>query len=254
MGGSGNAQRPDDRAQSILRCPAHCHGRLGHGRGCQSACVTDTFENILNVRCKFNVTGPIPFIRTPNFSTIDARYQSLTTLGVRSRTGQRAERHVGMVSARAVPVSVSARLVPVIVAMPKCPFDLPLPAKLAEYAPLIYARVGPACRERAIDAPRTTRPARTPVSKKRRRRRLTEPSSKRTSFSVRCQTVGRPPSDAARRPGEESPGSTGTRCRLTAGGGDPRDSATESKPPDRRLRAGRRVRVKGCGKSAPRGR
>ena len=32
-------------------------------------------------------------------------------------------------------------------------------------------------------------------------------------------------------PVEESPGSTGTRCRLTAGGGDPRESATESKPP-----------------------
>jgi len=31
---------------------------------------------------------------------------------------------------------------------------------------------------------------------------------------------------------EESPGSTGIRCRLTAGGGDPRDSATENKPPD----------------------
>jgi len=30
---------------------------------------------------------------------------------------------------------------------------------------------------------------------------------------------------------EESPGSTGIRCRLTAGGGDPRESATESKPP-----------------------
>jgi N-acetylmuramoyl-L-alanine amidase len=30
---------------------------------------------------------------------------------------------------------------------------------------------------------------------------------------------------------EESPGSTGIRCRLTAGGGDPRDSATENKPP-----------------------
>ena len=53
--------------------------------------------------------------------------------------------------------------------------------------------------------------------------------------------------------GEESPGSTGTRCRVTPGGGDPRESATESKPP-----AGAgfgpclRVRVKGCGKSAPR--
>ena len=47
-------------------------------------------------------------------------------------------------------------------------------------------------------------------------------------------------------PLEESPGSIETRWRLTAAGGDPRESATESKP----LRpAG--VRVKGCGKSAP---
>ena len=30
---------------------------------------------------------------------------------------------------------------------------------------------------------------------------------------------------------EESPGSIKTRCQLTAGGGDPRDSATENKPP-----------------------
>ena len=30
---------------------------------------------------------------------------------------------------------------------------------------------------------------------------------------------------------EESPGSTETRCRVTPGGGDPRESATESKPP-----------------------
>jgi len=29
---------------------------------------------------------------------------------------------------------------------------------------------------------------------------------------------------------EESPGSTETRCRLTAGGGDPRESATEKRP------------------------
>ena len=55
---------------------------------------------------------------------------------------------------------------------------------------------------------------------------------------------------AGLRPGgEESPGSTETRCRVTPGGGDPRDSATESKPP-----GSGRVRVKGCGKSAPRGR
>ena len=31
--------------------------------------------------------------------------------------------------------------------------------------------------------------------------------------------------------GEESPGSMETRCRVTPGGGDPRESATESKPP-----------------------
>ena len=30
---------------------------------------------------------------------------------------------------------------------------------------------------------------------------------------------------------EESPGSTETQCQLTTGGGDPRDSATENKPP-----------------------
>lgn len=55
---------------------------------------------------------------------------------------------------------------------------------------------------------------------------------------------------AGLRPGgEESPGSTETRCRVTPGGGDPRDSTTESKPP-----GSGRVRVKGCGKSAPRGR
>lgn len=30
---------------------------------------------------------------------------------------------------------------------------------------------------------------------------------------------------------EESPGSLETRCRVMPGGGDPRDSATESKPP-----------------------
>ena len=35
---------------------------------------------------------------------------------------------------------------------------------------------------------------------------------------------------SARR-GEESPGSTETRCRITSGGGDPRDSATEMTPP-----------------------
>src|SRR5260370_42567412 len=31
--------------------------------------------------------------------------------------------------------------------------------------------------------------------------------------------------------GEESPGSTEARCRVTPGGGDPRESATENIPP-----------------------
>jgi hypothetical protein len=51
-------------------------------------------------------------------------------------------------------------------------------------------------------------------------------------------------------PGEESPGSMETRCRVTPGGGDPRESATESSLPARV--SDLRVTVKGCGKSAPR--
>ena len=51
---------------------------------------------------------------------------------------------------------------------------------------------------------------------------------------------------------EESPGSTGIRCRLTAGGGDPRESATENKPPDDHGTPWATARVKRCGKSAPR--
>ena len=31
--------------------------------------------------------------------------------------------------------------------------------------------------------------------------------------------------------GEESPGSIDIRCRITSGGGDPRESATENEPP-----------------------
>ncbi len=31
---------------------------------------------------------------------------------------------------------------------------------------------------------------------------------------------------------EESPGSIRTRCRVTPGGGNPRESATEMKPPN----------------------
>ena len=48
--------------------------------------------------------------------------------------------------------------------------------------------------------------------------------------------------------GEESPGSMETRCRVTPGGGNPRESATENKPP---LFEGR---VKRWGKSPPRSR
>lgn len=54
---------------------------------------------------------------------------------------------------------------------------------------------------------------------------------------------------AAAPKAEESPGSTETRRRIRSGGGDPRESATESKPPQPAA-----VRVKGCGKSAPLGR
>ena len=36
---------------------------------------------------------------------------------------------------------------------------------------------------------------------------------------------------AERLAGEESPGSIDIRCRITSGGGDPRDSATENEPP-----------------------
>jgi len=49
--------------------------------------------------------------------------------------------------------------------------------------------------------------------------------------------------------GEESPGSTETRCRLTAGGGDPRESATENRPPGW---FASQARVKRWGKSPPR--
>ena len=51
---------------------------------------------------------------------------------------------------------------------------------------------------------------------------------------------------------EESPDSTRQRCRVTPGGGNPRESATENRPPcNPRLRIAR-VRVKRWGKSPPR--
>jgi hypothetical protein len=54
--------------------------------------------------------------------------------------------------------------------------------------------------------------------------------------------------------GEESPGSMDIRCRITTGGREPRESATESRPPRPQpaCGSGGAVRVKGCGKSAPR--
>ncbi len=53
--------------------------------------------------------------------------------------------------------------------------------------------------------------------------------------------------------GEESPGSMDIRCRITSGGGDPRESATENRPPRALPRAAAAAaRVKRCGKSAPR--
>ena len=42
-------------------------------------------------------------------------------------------------------------------------------------------------------------------------------------------------------------------CQVTPGGREPTTSATESKPPMARAQVRDQVRVKGCGKSAPRG-
>ena len=71
------------------------------------------------------------------------------------------------------------------------------------------------------------------------------PASRLGGRSRKCRKAAR----------EESPGSTEKRCRITSGGGDPRDSATENRPPrppahERRHRRG--VRVKRWGKSPPR--
>ena len=66
--------------------------------------------------------------------------------------------------------------------------------------------------------------------------------------------------NAERSPREESPGSMDMRCRITSGGSNSRESATESKPPSPTLPSpacgggikGGAARVKRCGKSAPR--
>ncbi|CTQ53060.1 hypothetical protein LP7551_01581 [Roseibium album] len=52
--------------------------------------------------------------------------------------------------------------------------------------------------------------------------------------------------------GEESPGSMETRCRVTPGEGNLRESATESKPPQLGRKTFSGVRVKGWSKSPPR--
>ena len=68
-------------------------------------------------------------------------------------------------------------------------------------------------------------------------------------------TISRPDGRSGKRrkaAGEESPGSIDMRCRITSGGGNPRDSATENEPPSSALSGRGRARVKGCGKSAPR--
>ncbi len=71
--------------------------------------------------------------------------------------------------------------------------------------------------------------------------------------AMRHIALARGPGDrGGSNPGEESPGSTERRCRVTPGGPRLRpgfrESATESIPP-----ALGSVRAKGCGKSAPRG-
>jgi hypothetical protein len=91
------------------------------------------------------------------------------------------------------------------------------------------------------------RPPRLGVPDNRGRRgALTDPP-----WRPRSKCARRPDGRSPLRRGEESPGSTEVRCRVTPGGGDPRDSATERTPPNPLRRAGRAARVKRCGKSAP---
>ena len=71
--------------------------------------------------------------------------------------------------------------------------------------------------------------------------------------SARCQMAGWPLPAPFTGRGEESPGSTEPGCRVTPGGDDPRESATENIPPAPPC-ADLPVRVKRCGKSAPPGR
>ncbi len=75
------------------------------------------------------------------------------------------------------------------------------------------------------------------------------------AISPHCVGVSRPDGRSRKRrkaAGEESPGSIDMRCRITSGGGNPRESATENEPPAFALRGFGAARVKRCGKSAPR--
>jgi hypothetical protein len=68
---------------------------------------------------------------------------------------------------------------------------------------------------------------------------------------MRGRLDGRLRTGASRLCWEESPDSMKQRCRVTPGQGNLRESATENRPLYVSL-AGHRVRVKRCGKSAPR--
>ena len=78
-----------------------------------------------------------------------------------------------------------------------------------------------------------------------RRARIAPPDAEKLTIPQNCIIYQRPDGRmAAFRHGEsrrreESPGSTETRCRVTPGGGDPRESATESKPPGGGMSAAR---------------
>ncbi len=55
-----------------------------------------------------------------------------------------------------------------------------------------------------------------------------------TCANPHARRVSRPDGRSGRcrkAAGEESPGSIDMRCRITSGGGDPRESATEIEPP-----------------------
>jgi len=54
-----------------------------------------------------------------------------------------------------------------------------------------------------------------------------------THLNAHRQGVSRPDGrfrNGRKAAGEESPGSIDMRCRITSGGGDPRESATENEP------------------------